>query len=252
MRQIKGSHLSVYIKTHIWLVLSVSISLLIIVIIAIGYVLSDRYWTAYTQATDSYYQSTEQKTRSGIIDKSKSVLLSLQPVYDDAGQICKPSTLYGWQTINGSIKAKQDHCNGNASKLQAFGQKLRVVTIHLDSQQQIADMIKSIEVSEQVTEDGFAKTIEAWKGLGLKLEALKVPDTMNETKSIARERVRVMTTGWQELQSAHAAKNRASYEVAIAKITSEYSTLEQIASTSTTDLEKLANALQLSFDESFS
>ncbi|RYX78304.1 hypothetical protein EON76_05400 [bacterium] len=252
MRQIKNSRLPGYLKKHTWLLLFVSVGMLVIMIVTIGYVMSERYWTVYVQNTDSYYRSTEQKTRGIIMDKNNSALSSLQPLYDNADKICKPATLYGWQTGSDSIKAKRDRCEENASRLRAFGLKLKSVTIHLDSQQQVADMVKAIEVPDEITEDGFVKTIENWKGLVSKIDALKVPDTMNETNRVAQERVRSMIVSWQELQSAHLTKNQANYEIAAVKVASEYSALGQIASENTASLERLANALQLSFSETFS
>ena len=252
MIQIKNSRLPGYLKKHAWLLSFVSVGLLVVMIVSIGHVMSERYWTEYVQKTDSYYLSTEQKTRSIISGKNDSALSSLQPLYDNADEICKPSTLYGWQTRSGSVKAKQNRCEDNASRLRAFGLKLKTVTIHLDSQQQITDMVKATESPDEVSEDGFAEVVESWEGLALKIDTLKVPDTMNETKRVTQERVRLMITVWQELQAAHVAKNRIGYETATAKIVSEYNALGEIATVSTISLEKLANSLQSSFDESFS
>lgn len=252
MIQIKNSRLPGYLKKHAWLLSFVGVGLLVIMVVSIGYMMSERYWTGYVQKTDSYYQSTEQKTRDVITGKNDNTLSSLQSLYDNAEKICKPSTLYGWQTRSGSVKEKQVHCEDSASKLRAFGLKLKLVTSHLNSQQQITDMVKATESPDEITVDGFAKVIENWKGLALKIDTLEVPDTMNETKRVAQERVRLMITGWQELQAAHVAKNRIGYETATVKIASEYNALGQIASTNTTILERLANTLQLSFDETFS
>lgn len=252
MIRMKNSRLPGYLKKHAWLQLFVGVGMLVIMIVSIGYMMSERYWTRYVQKTDRYYQSTEQKTRDVITGKNDNALSSLQPLYDNAEKICKPSTLYGWQTRSGSVKVKQNRCEDNASKLRAFGLKLKTVTIYLDSQQQITDMVKATEPPDEINEDGLAEVIEDWKGLALKIDSLKVPDTMYETKRVTQERVRLMITSWQALQAAHVAKNRIGYETATAKIVSEYNALGEIATVSTISLEELANSLQSSYDESFS
>ncbi len=220
------------------------------------------FWSKYTWDT---YQTNYETWRASTLNQARTSLAL--PVTNDQERqakfvalkktsdtitsakksLCAVNILVGWQRFMDMQRNREQSCQEIVGNFATFGEKLKVATGYLESEQTLAKILAEAPAKTELGEADWTAVSAGWHAIVGKVDALAVDGNFTPTKQAARDATGKIDAAWQEVLAAHAAKDKGRYVQAQSQLVQAYSTLGTITDVDTVQLKGLLDPLQSAY-----
>jgi hypothetical protein len=168
--------------------------------------------------------------------------------------LCHIPSVIAWQRIISDLRQREDACSHVIGEADLFNKKMQATVNYLKSEQALVTIIQAALATykEKVTEETWSSQMAVWKDASAAVAKISSTEpAFTPVKTEAVEKIRLVGAAWQDLISAHAAKDKTKYNEAQSKLVEAYAALHSVSTTSTEQLAKLATSLQLAYQQLF-
>ncbi len=237
--------------------------LLIMAITAVVLTGAFALWSKYTWDTYlTYYEgwrtSTLDQVRTSLAlpvtndQERQAKFVALKKTSDSIivakKSLCTVNVLVGWQRFIDVQRNREQKCQTTVGNFATFGEKLKVATGYLESEQMLAKILAEAPAKTELGEADWAEVSAGWHAIVGKVDALAADDNFTPTKQAARDATARIEVAWQEILAAHTAKDKSRYLQAQSQLIQAYSTLGTVTDVDAAQLKGLLDPLQSSYD----
>lgn len=239
-----------------WLIVGI---VTLLTVIALGYALySLQAWQSYSQDFQAWQTTTKKALVTSLalpmtsLKEREQKLAKLGAIVADLktqeANVCRINPLTGWQTYFSGIETVQKQCHIATSKVDGLVAELGVVTTYLTNEQALATMLSTLASQPtQPDEKTWDQVAAAWHQLSVDIATAKSDASFAPTKQVAVTAASGIDAAWQELVSAHQAKDRTRFIKAQSGLVTAYDGLATI----TAENDKQVSALDTKLTQAY-
>jgi hypothetical protein len=230
------------------------------VVLTGAFVLWSKYtWDAYQTNYEGWRTSTLDQARTNLAlpvtndQERQAKFVALKKTSDSIAaakkSLCTVNVLVGWQRFIDELHNREQKCQTILGNFATFGEKLKVATLHLEDEQTLARIISEAPAKSELAEADWADAAAGWHATVGKVDALAADASFTLTKQAARDATGKIDAAWQELLSAHTAKDKGKYLQAQSSLVQAYSTLGTVTDVDSVQLKALLDPLQSAYND---
>ena len=189
------------------------------------------YWSAavWQQVADSSRQASQETRVSvrqlGVQKVSRSHLVQQAEVM--TGRIdtmCDIPAIIAWQPyVLQYVQDVGDDCSKTREKLTDVRSALGEIAARAASEQEFARTLDTVRISlEKLPQGDYMARRNVWDVCRVSIEQLRAHDSLRETKQVARDAAKGITTAYDALIAANKAQQRTEFDAAIAEVEKGY------------------------------
>jgi len=252
------------LQNHKRLAIILLASLLFLLVVIGGLLLSGKIWNDYETNYGIHFDSAktdidkvilQTSSKSGVnsVDKINDIAQTQVKLTEDGKTYCEISPLVKWQSF---IKQYSDKINDCERKKELLNQLLIYLgeTVgYLKAEQELATIISraNTETNQNNQVDKWGEIEAFWRQAIVDTSKLTYTDKFNPIKTIAISNLTKIADAWQQLSSANQAKNRQQFEEAHSNLNLAYNSLVEVDDSSSVESKKLISDLSNSYEAAF-
>jgi hypothetical protein len=195
---------------------------------------------AQLTATFSLQSDTSDEKQVKLAELSK-----LQAELGSNNSLCSQNKLIDWQQRVIKEYAKRDErCREVQSLVASFEVQLRAVVEYLQNEHTLADILAAGPSQAEVNESEFEGQLQAWHSIAESIKNTRSAGSFGTVKQSAMDTMGNVVKAWEEVITAHQAKDKVRYTKATQELAASYDRLGNIAAASTIELTKIAANLK--------
>lgn len=234
-----------------------------VILLAGGYVLwSTTAWNTYETTYKTWRADTGGRVTAALAlpvtsdkeraDKYTALKASSEAIITAKDSLCRVNVFIAWQQFIEAFHNRETACQKVIDTAGAFDSLSKGAVGYLENEQALAGIMAAIPHDKsELAEGDWEAQATAWHDAVRKADELKVGANFTATKQSARETIGKIATAWQEVVTAHKAKDRGKYEAARAQLVLAYGSLGATSDVGTQQLKTLLEPLQPAYKAAF-
>jgi hypothetical protein len=241
------------------------IAAVILVVLLIGVYIfwSMNTWGSYKSSYEDWQKDFHTRVDRAITlpvatqPERASKMTALQDISNTVGagkqSLCTVSPVIEWQHVVGSLKEQEVACQEIIKNADELNGKLRAVTQFLKNEQVLAAILTTAakDTEGKTTEASWAGQLTAWKTASEVVAGMASEVSFTPVKAAALEKIQSIESAWQELLTAHQAKDKSKYIEAQVRLGEAYNALPSVQTVGATQLAGLTSLLETEYREVF-
>ncbi|MDB5187321.1 MAG: hypothetical protein JWM07_793 [Candidatus Saccharibacteria bacterium] len=227
------------------------------VLLIAGYIVWSQYtWGQFTPTYTAWHQGVKDDIGKIIALPTTNVkeqdavatrLVELSSKIDAEHQaVCVVTPIVQWQQeVIPAFNDARMACKKQVASIAEFQKRLTTVIAYSKDDQALTKIIASVPQVSELADDTWEKQVVAWDIAIKSTEKRVIADDFKPTQQLALKQMNAVKSAWQEIISAHQAKDKQKYLAAQTTLASAIDGFSEVATTSQRTFAKLSNELEV-------
>ena len=237
---------------------------LLVLIVAGLFFLSQKAWDDYTIKNDKYFENSKAdidsamsqipiESKLSLSDKLSIIVQVQSKLKADVDKFCDVNMMIKWQSFVEQYSDKIDKCASKKGDLNEYLLKLSVITDYLANEQELSKIISTAnEATNQNNQiDKWGLVEPFWRQASSDTSKLADIEQFGEVKTLAIQKINNIGDAWLQLVNANNAKDRQKFQESQTNLTNTYASIVEIGNNSKLQVEKMTADLAINHEEVF-